>query len=199
MDCKTIVRALFRRPSRGSVDRNLHSADIRRRIDMSPLAWGRGSKQQQGAVAAAPYGVAPRVGGGSKQRIDVTDARCGKSPLAWGRGSKHMLPSMATNHGRSPLAWGRGSKRRTCRGCAGHAPSPLAWGRGSKRHPDDGVASAWCVAPRVGAWIETGSKSPTLDRSQTSPLAWGRGSKLLSGRRRRYGSCRPSRGGVDRN
>ena len=42
-------------------------------------------------------------------------------------------------------------------------------------------ARAICtVAPRVGAWIETSDQKGRLQSGQMSPLAWGRGSKPLS-------------------
>ena len=72
----------------------------------------------------------------------------------------------------------------------------------------------------MGAWIETlstlalvsmtsvaprGGVDRNLHRQVSqgvavlSPLAWGRGSKRLPTDEARAGSCRPSRGGVDRN
>jgi len=52
------------------------------------------------------------------------------------------------------------------------------------------------VAPRAGAWIETTSPSPG-DRANSSPLAQGRGLKLVREPQLQRLKGRPSRRGVD--
>ena len=59
---------------------------------MSPLAWGRGLKQQ----------IAQLV------RMNM------RSPLAWGRGLKLLWMHRRGGDNMSPLAWGRGLKLLVC-------------------------------------------------------------------------------------
>ncbi len=77
----------------------------------------------------------------------------------------------------SPLAWGRGLKHCTLVLRRYGLASPLAWGRGLKP-----IVTAYrfalCVAPRVGAWIETEFEDFAIPEFDRSPLAWGRGLKL---------------------
>ena len=166
-------------------------------LDQSPLAWGRGSK----------LSCAYNVGG-----ID-------QSPLAWGRGSKQRLFAHRSLEFMSPLAWGRGSKLLSRLGCTPAFGRPsrggvdrnieLAredmrkWRRPSRGGVDRNTSrsmslSACVVAPRVGAWIETGIRDDSLIRGR-SPLAWGRGSKHGGQEDGQSLWSRPSRGGVDRN
>ena len=51
------------------------------------------------------------------------------------------------------------------------------WGRGLKHH-NVVLAFQECVAPHVGAWIET-EEYLALRRSEMSPPMWGRGLKQL--------------------
>ena len=55
----------------------------------------------------------------------------------------------------SPLAWGRGLKLFLTSGKKMFLLSPLAWGRGLKPTCIAVSNPIECVAPRVGAWIET--------------------------------------------
>ena len=79
------------------------------------------------------------------------------------------------------------------------APRVGAWIETCQFHVNHRPAD---VAPRVGAWIVTQKRMFYWFAASKSPLAWGRGSKLALRRRapaERDRSCRPSRGGVDRN
>ena len=62
-----------------------------------------------------------------------------------------------------------------------------------------GICSWSLVAPRAGAWIETGIDGADQVDRRPSPLAQGRGSKPKMNSLLAWASSRPSRRGVDRN
>ena len=166
------------RPSRRGVDRNVQCVGKERRLVESPLAQGRGSKRPRRILL-----IIPRPSRPSRRGVDRNHCQALPDALAKGRPSRRGVDrnplSIGQQFGRlvSPLAQGRGSKRQRLELDGARDTSPLAQGRGSKlliSRQGDGAPQ---VAPRAGAWIETGCVG------ELTSMARGR----------------PSRRGVDRN
>ena len=164
----------------------------------SPLAQGRGSKQDIAAGHWAEPPVAPRAG-------------------AWIETSSPTAVPAGTRVAPRAGAWIETRCSKACSPPRMVAPRAGAW---IETFYVTGTNSCVFVAPRAGAWIETpGPTSPAtsvprrpsrrgVDRNcvvqglrmtPTSPLAQGRGSKRAEAVQRQAGCGRPSRRGVDRN
>ena len=166
---------------------------------MSPLAWGRGSKQFHWRRGNGHRRVAPRVGAWIETialfamlRGEIVAPRVG----AWietvhtggcscrrtGRPSRGGVDRNSSSS-RNATAW----VSRPSRGGVDRNSSTTA---GSMR---------WRVAPRVGAWIETAARPCRPTGCRCRPSRGGVDRNRCTHRRRPRSSCRPSRGGVDRN
>ena len=175
-----------RRPSRGGVDRN-HAGHLAHghRHSPSPLAWGRGSKHIRQARIPTTGSGRPSRGGVDRnicamvsfRLVGLVAPRVG----AWiETRTCHRMDQLGVT---SPLAWGRGSKPFYMNGTPGTALRRPSRGGVDRNIYDIRKNSASAkVAPRVGAWIETKTRSRKRD-GRKSPLAWGRGSKQLRPRR----------------
>ncbi len=140
----------------------------------SPPARGRGLKRVGKLDDAPARGVAPRAGAWIETLLARRAAARTSSPPARGRGLKHIVGDTCGELPVSPPARGRGLK-------------PALAGR----HPCGPL-----VAPRAGAWIETGNGWPP-PATRTSPPARGRGLKLSRQTLSQVFWGRPPRGGVD--
>ena len=107
----------------------------RARIPESRLMWARGLKRLGRDRQRQHEGVAPRVGAWveTTQRSPKRQG-CRASRLVWARGLKHRVRARSDHAHRSRLVWARGLKQ--------------------AHLPDQGLQLQ--VAPRVGAWVETG-------------------------------------------
>ena len=165
-----------RRPLRGGVDRNVCVALADARSVSRPPRGGVDRNCHQGAQSLAALGSPPARGRGSKPPADER--------WHWGR---EVAPCAG--------AWIETSRpRQEC----GRRPSPPARGRGSKLGLNLDQRDPLRSPPARGR----GSKQRLRlqpHRARSSPPARGRGSKLLGDRASCSLSCRPLRGGVDRN
>ena len=145
-----------------------------------------------------PAPVAPRTGAWIETWSWASSRRSfDASPPARGRGLKLLCRPPPCRLAASPPARGRGLKQRNARGwvCAGPvAPRTGAW---IETGPTVPPAAGCPVAPRTGAWIETRGCLGRPARA-ASPPARGRGLKPCR-HERQIVQClgRPPHGGVD--
>ena len=162
----------------------------------SPPARGRGSKQVQGIRQLGERTVAPRAGAWIETRPAVGTSRGCVAPRAgawietsaWRRdpseGGRPPRGGVDRNYLDAPPRAGgacRPPRGGVDRNCIQRATAPADGRRPPRGGVDRNTAALTArvklgVAPRAGAWIETGSTIRT-SRSARSPPARGRGSK----------------------
>ena len=187
-----------RRPSRRGVDRNMDNARASISATRSPLAQGRGSKQQQNNINSGLEASPLAQGRGSKRScsfftpLKPVAPRAGAwietSPLSVNPPALAVAPragawiETASNTGNSACKFSRPSRRGVDRNSSQASQAPRTQ-----------------VAPRAGAWIETATPCRRFRWRPVAPRAGAWIETISNACANLPQRSRPSRRGVDRN